>query len=627
QNHRERLEGEELVRSISELSGVPPAEIAERLVAVLRSAASRRTPYARFPLMRDVPFPVWGRMKVRLEGAGSAIRGIECVAGSRREYPCGQTAAHVVGYVREMNAAEAASAKRWGIITAVPEREKTRLFDALRQADTAVIRRVKAAAGGLPGDFASADDFIAALVAAFAADRLSAEPNIEIPGEVGDILDVFCKDHILRRLSHGEKIWLERQPYLVDARVGADGVEAFYNGLLSGVHGYRVVERTLWDGRGPAGEWRRYMGVQEPVPGGNLELTLDVEVQKMAERAISGFGRPAAAAAMRIDGGVIALASWPAFDPEQFAAGAADAVGAFLSSPVKPMLSRAHKEHYPFGSVIKVLDALAGLSSQAITPSTHHVCDGAMFFEGREYRCNAVHGDVDLFHALSRSCNVFFYLSALQTGKDVILDTSRAFGLGQSTGIDLPYEIPGEFPSRSDDGVYRLSDADFLYVSIGQGPVAVTPLQAARMTAGIAAGGRLPKPFLAAHKQPEFSMIDGVPADAFDAVRKGMIAVVHLPEGSAYEAFHAGRRGAPAFHDEFPYILVAGKTGTAEHGRKRAGLMLSHSWFAGFAPARAPEIAFAVVIEGGGRGGGAASWAAAQFFGDYFRYTRKGALP
>jgi penicillin-binding protein 2 len=296
------------------------------------------------------------------------------------------------------------------------------------------------------------------------------------------------------------------------------------------------------------------------------------------------------------------------------------------------MLSRAWQEHYPMGSVIKVIGAVAGLYAGVATPSTVHTCEGTMLFEGREYRCTGTHGDMSLQNAIAHSCNIYFYKNALATGTDMLLDTCRAFGLGEATGIDLPAEAGGVFPMRFDDGAYRISNKELLFLSIGQGPVAATPLQVARACAGIASRGRLPRPFVGAHRAPVFRQIPAISPDIYAAVEKGMTAAVHVPGGTAYEAFNERKTGAggdvsarQTFCSEFPYILVAAKTGTAEHGMKRAGYVLSHSWIAGYAPVGAPEIAFAVIVESAGHGGGAAAMAAAEMLAGYFRYTRKGA--
>jgi cell division protein FtsI/penicillin-binding protein 2 len=618
ENHKARLTGEETIKRIAGLTALTPEDVAGRLVQVLRSAAHQGNPYARLTLIADLPFPTWEVMKVQMEGAASSVRGIECVVGRRREYPYGRTAGHIVGYVREMSQADLESLKNHGVILSVHDEFKVKLVELLQDADPQVLKQVKAAAGGLPGDFSNIDDFIATLAA-------NEDLDLGFLGPVGEFLQVVRRDCIVRGISAGEQLWLKKHPYLVDSRIGAAGVEARYNRMLSGVHGYQLVERTLWDKEKGEGEWRRYIEESEPVSGSDLKLTIDIEVQRMVEKAISSFDRPAAAVVMKLDGSVLALASNPVFDPGDFADGKTGDIETYLTSPAKPMISRAYQEQFPMGSVIKVIDATAGLMNGTLTPSTVYTCEGTMLFEGKEYTCTGSHGEIALQAALAHSCNIYFFRNALATGRDAFFDMAHAFGLGTATGIDLPSEAPGIFPERSDDGSYHVPDRELLFVSIGQGPMAVTPLQAARVMAAIASRGRLSRPFVAGHREAQFTSIANVNPEVFSTIEKGMTAAVHLPGGTAYEAFNERRGGGPAFCEEFPYILIAGKTGTAQHSTKRAGYMLDHSWFAGYAPAGAPEIAFAVIIEGAGHGGGAAAWSASEFLADYFRYTRKGA--
>jgi len=618
EDHKRRLTGEKTVIAIAELSGFEPDEIASRLVDNLRLAARRNNPYARLNLITDLPFPVWEKMKVHLQGTASSITGVECVVGRRRDYPYGEICGHIVGYVSEMTAAQVEAAHEKGVILSVSSSEKTRLLELLLSAEPGELREVRKLAGGLPGDFPSIDDFVTALASS------EEEPEV-ISGELEKVISNIRSNDVLRRLSVGEKKWLDNHPYLVDGRVGVTGVEASYNRLLAGVHGYRLIERTLWEGAGKSSEFRKYVESEEPVRGGDLELTVDVELQRMTEQAISRYYRPAAAVLMKTDGSILALASNPTYDPQYFATGNLSMVTRYLESPAKPMLSRAFQEQYPLGSVMKIIDAIAGLSSGAITPPVNFTCDGGLLFEDHEYKCNGVHGDVNLQKALAQSCNVYFFNAALQIGSNSLLEMGTRFGLGRSTGIDLPGEASGIFPEMDPDGTYKVSQKDLLFLAIGQGPMAVTPLQAARAMAVFANRGKLPKPHVAAHKQPEYIDLN-LPADAMDRVIEGMTAVVLVPAGTGYEAFHTGYNNEPAFSNEFPYIIVAGKTGTAEHGIKRAGMILSHSWFAGYAPVRAPEVVVTVIIEGAGHGGGAAARVAAEILRDYFRYTRKGAV-
>ncbi|MBN1808962.1 MAG: hypothetical protein JW909_07810 [Planctomycetes bacterium] len=617
EDHRKRLAGEACVIEIARLSGRSPEAVSTKLVEVMRLAARRNSPYSQMALLADLPFPVWETMKVRLEGAAASVGGVECIVGRKREYPYGGTGGHVIGYTGEMSRTQIESARRFGVIVNAPERDKTRFFELVYSAPGADVRRLKNMAGGLPGDFQDDNDFLAAIAACSGETRFD--------GELGLLADRFCNDYVSRRLTQGEKDWLKNHPYLADRRMGMAGVEARYNRLLSGAHGYRLIERSLWEDKGSMDEWKRYLFDQKSVAGGSLNLTLDIELQRLAEKAVGRYGRPAACALMKLDGSVLALASVPGYDPQRFALGDAQAVTQYLNSPAKPMLSRAYQEQYPLGSVMKVVDAVAGLEEGVILPQGSHVCEGSIVYEGSTFRCNAAHGPTRLREALAKSCNVYFFLSALDIGPEALFSAGGSFGLGRRTDIDLPGEAAGVFPERSEDGQYHVGGNELLYIAIGQGPMAVTPVQAARVMAGVASRGRLPRPFVASHRPRRFTDIPLKDEESWQIVTKGMIAAVHSPEGTAYEAFNGGMPEGPSFAEEFPYIMVAGKTGTAEHGSRKAGSILSHSWFAGFAPARAPEVAFAVVIENAGHGGGPAARASAEILGGYFRYTRKGA--
>ena len=193
----------------------------------------------------------------------------------------------------------------------------------------------------------------------------------------------------------------------------------------------------------------------------------------------------------------------------------------------------------------------------------------------RSKQCLGFHGPLDLRAAIERSCNVYFYRTALVTPRAELLRTARGLGFGSRTGIDLPGESPGKLPRLRTDGEV----ANF---AIGQGDVWVTPLQVAVMMAAIANGGTVVRPHLVSQGAgPPAAGHLGLPAGALVAVRRGMHDVVHRPGGTAQRHVHLGG------------LEIAGKTGTAEV----EGIPLDHAWFAGFAPYREPRIAFAVLVE------------------------------
>jgi penicillin-binding protein 2 len=229
------------------------------------------------------------------------------------------------------------------------------------------------------------------------------------------------------------------------------------------------------------------------------------------------------------------------------------------------------------------------------------------------------HGSVDLGDALCRSCNVYFFTAARRAGPQPVVAWAEKLGLGQPTGIDLPAEAAGHLPRRTgsvSDRSVRWYPGDTLGLAIGQSSLTVTPLQMARVMAAIANGGELVTPHLVASggpvaidaatgvldarpvfAHPEPTPIPGLSEETLAAIRAGLYRVVHDPQGTGY---HSVR---------LPEVAIAGKTGTAEVG----GGQPDHAWFAGYAPADHPRIAFAVVLEHGGSGGKVAGPVAREF--------------
>lgn len=614
-----RLSGVPLVGSLAADLEAEPTTAAALLLDGMVRAARQGSGSVRVPLARDLPFAAWVRVKVKAEGGLEDYSGVFCVSGIKRRYPYGPAGCHVLGYTRPLEAPEAARLREDGALLADAGEDSRRLVGNFLNglaAESNLKRRVCDVAG----DLDSTSDFPEA-VRRLVANR--AELRSLAPPALRETLDEIVDAVLIRELAPAEQLILAERPYLPDDRIGAAGLEYRYNRLLTGTHGVSVVERAVQRDR--QGAWLRYLVDEKAHAGGDLHTTLDIKLQQSLEAILAALEQPAAGVLMRVaDGGIIAMASKPGFEPAKMRG--ADA-RQYLDAPQKPLLCRAYQEHYPPGSVFKVIDAVAALSRQVTAPASLHTCAGSMFHERHDYKCSEPHGQVDLTLALGRSCNVFFYRLALLAGKSPLLEAAQAFGLGRRTGVDLPFEASGVLPAG------RLSERDLLFVAIGQGPVAATPLQMACVMAAIATRGRLPRPRLSAHRPAPFTVAGaGMSAGDWEALANGMVSTVHMPVGTAYSAFHTSYLAAePAFCAEFPYILVAGKTGTAEHGVRQAAGWFErerpppHSWFACFAPADAPEVALAIVIECGGRGGGAASRAAARMLSAYFRYTRRGA--
>jgi penicillin-binding protein 2 len=404
--------------------------------------------------------------------------------------------------------------------------------------------------------------------------------------------------------------------YHPDDLVGKTGLERQYEQLLYGRRG-TAVELTDRSGRVISSHRER-----EPGVGRDLVLTLDPQLQRTAEELLAAALRrraiqqpdaePAGGACVVMDvrsGAILAAASAPTFDPNLFAAPAGDAVEQVLGDPAHPLFDRASQMAIPPGSTFKIVSAAALLSDGSVRPDRPLFCQGFLKTPD-SWRCaiflqhGSGHGDVTLADALAQSCNVYFFHYAERLGPQPLVDWGRRFGFGRPTGVDLPGESAGNLPSEPTDRDWRPSDA--LSLAIGQGSLQATPLQIARMMAAVAGGGRLVTPHAASHlgmrpssdgsaaaeedlsgdsiEIPPPTTIDRLDGPTLAAIREGLRRVVADPLGTAHGTF------------SIDSISVAGKTGTAQTGAEQA----DHAWFAGYAPADDPKLAFVVVLEHGG---------------------------
>lgn len=376
--------------------------------------------------------------------------------------------------------------------------------------------------------------------------------------------------------------------------VGKAGVERAYDPTLRGRRGWKLVEVNSL-GR-QLGEPRTGTA---PENGGQIRLTIDLALQRALAEA---FGEETGAGVF-LDartGEVLALASLPAYDPNVFAGSLTPALWqGMVQDPKRPLQDRVISSFYAPGSTFKVVMAVAGLESGAISPSTVVPCSGSANYYGRSFLCwkKGGHGGVDLHRALVHSCNVFFYRVGRLAGIDAIHKYGDMLGLGRPTGIELPGEARGilaspEWKQRVRGEPWYAGDT--ISLAIGQGLLGVTPIQMATMMAAIGTGKRS-KPHLSRDEAPETTDLDVSPG-TLEVVRAALREVVE--EGT-------GKKAA------IGPISVAGKTGTAQVFKKSAGIDADklpkeerdHAWFVGYAPAEAPEVAFAVVVEHGGHGG------------------------
>ncbi len=401
--------------------------------------------------------------------------------------------------------------------------------------------------------------------------------------------------------------------------VGKTGIERVYEDALQGFKGYK---RVLVNSRGRIVE---DVGVdRQPVHGSDVVLTLDVELQRTLEEAMAGH----VGAAIFLDpwsGEVLAMTSMPAFEPNLFARRFPPEAGqALIADPLKPLQTRASLSRYSPGSTFKIVVAAAALEEGVIAPGTTIFCGGSGVFYGHRFRCHkaAGHGAVNMEEAIIYSCNVYFYTVGKNLGIDRIAAYSQRMGLGVKTGIDLLSEDPGLVPTPEWKQQTRGQPwyaGETISVSIGQGPLSVTPLQMARLAATLANGGREVTPHLAyqgreaeAREAERHRRETGFSEPTKATLRRAMSNVVN--RGTGHRARIAG-------------FQVAAKTGTAQFSSRSAGIdadelpyeIRDHAWLVGYAPAQEPRIAFSVLIEHGGHGGTTAAPVARKVLERFFK--------
>ncbi len=405
----------------------------------------------------------------------------------------------------------------------------------------------------------------------------------------------------------------ESKGYHLGDLIGKTGLERRYEEVLRGEDGAEFVVVNAMG--------KRVTTLEEgpprlPVSGRDLVVTIDLEIQRALEEAMSKIERGAAVALDPRDGSVLGMVSKPVFDPNEFSQGISFARWKQLNSNgAYPLLNRAIQSAYPPGSTFKVVTMLAGLRTNVVEAGSHQAtsCNGAYYYGGRRFGCweHRGHGSLDLVDALQHSCDVYFYQLGLRLGLDAIEQTANAMGLGDRTGIDLPGEAKGLVPDSKYYNQHfhtgKWPRGVLLNLGIGQGELLATPTQLATMTAIVANGGRAVRPHVvqAIQGQPEFKVARPVEAGIqarstdWEAVHLAMHKVT-LPGGTA----NASR--------SVPGLNVAGKTGTAQnpHGN-------DHALFVCFAPLEKPTIALAVVAENSGHG----SERAAPVAGALFRHV------
>ncbi len=395
-------------------------------------------------------------------------------------------------------------------------------------------------------------------------------------------------------------------------RIGKAGIEKVYDEPLRGSGGSSQVEVNA------LGRVIRELSRQEGQRGADVELTLDVGLQRLASRRIRGES----AAVVVLDvhtGDILAMASTPGFDPNAFNRGlSTEEWSSLASDPKAPMINKTIAGQYAPGSTFKMVVALAGLEAGIIAPETTSTCRGHVSLGDARFHCwkRGGHGPMDLEQAIVQSCDVYFYEAARRIGIDRIADMARRLGLGEPLGLELPGESRGLLPTRA----WKLATTgapwqkgETLIAGIGQGYILATPLQLAVMTARLVNGGVAVVPRLTrrvsaagvAVPEPGAAPSLGLTPAHLAAIREAMDGVVNGPSGTA--------AGSPIREAG---LEMGGKTGTAQVRRitkaeREAGVLKNedlpwkerdHALFVGYAPVRAPRYAVAVVVEHGGSG-------------------------
>lgn len=424
--------------------------------------------------------------------------------------------------------------------------------------------------------------------------------------------------HALGRLGEVTRAELGRPEsaghYQAGDLIGRLGIEKRWEDSLRGRSG-------LWlDEVDSVGRKIRTLDPPHPIqarPGDSLYLTIDLDLQRIAEEAL-GDQRGAVIGVEPRTGEILCMVSKPAVDPNEFSLGiSGQRWSEIRADPRKPMLNRTLTQAFPPGSTFKPILACAGLETGVVSGTTRQYCVGSIRLTNRAWRCwswrKGGHKETDLRKALEQSCNVYFYVLGHSLGIERIAHWARLFGLGERTGIGLDAESPGLVPDKEwkkrkyKDKWYP---GETLNVSVGQGQLLVTPLQLALAYGALANGGDLFRPILISRLQtydrkpvftsvPELHRRIELEESTRRLVRRGLRDVVLSSDGTAHAA-------------ENPLVTIAGKTGTAQVAKLARSegdddeveeRYRDHNWFASFGPFEDPRLALVVLIENGGKQG------------------------
>ena len=436
--------------------------------------------------------------------------------------------------------------------------------------------------------------------------------------------------HLIGYLGEIDKEQLNKEGYKgnkIGDFVGKVGVEKKWQRYLNGVRGGKQIEVDA------SGRRLRVLYQKAAEPGFNVYLTIDKDLQTLTEHSLEN--KVGAIVAMHPQTGeILAMASSPGFNPNNFANGMDDKGWKQLVSNLHfPLQNRVISGQYPPGSLFKIVVAIAGLEEETVDPNEKIFCEGSYRFKGRTYRDwkEEGHGYIDLYRALVESCDVYFYNMGQRIGIDTIAMYAKSLGFGSKTGLQLGDEKEGLIPNRA----WKLrrwhvpwQEGETLSVAVGQSFTLVTPIQMVRFVSALFNGGVLFKPQVTKRVEkedqerifkfkPHLSRRWSIKKETRELIKKALVGVVNEPRGT-------GKRA------KLDQIRVAGKTGTAQvialpeerelaKEREIPYKFRDHAWFMAVAPADNPIIALAVLIEHSGTGGGVAATIAKKIFKGYFK--------
>lgn len=401
--------------------------------------------------------------------------------------------------------------------------------------------------------------------------------------------------------------------------IGRSGLEDQYNQYLEGESGVRIIEVNA------SGQPVNYEEGHSVVPGHNIRLTIDVNLQNAAEKAVeeqinilneSGTF-PTGAAAMAIDpnsGAVLAMVSWPSFDPNQFSRGISNEEWAqILNNKNHPLQNRNISSMYPPGSTFKPITAATALEAKVVTPEEKIYDSGRHWLIDKRNSEGEAFGWIDFYEAMAKSDNVYFYEIGRRVGIDRLAAMSRAFGLGKITGIDLAGEVEGNVASEEYKKEVFNQDwylGETFDASIGQSFTLTTPLQMAMVYTAIANGGFQYQPYLVSR----IDNLDGTPKQVFTPKRTGTLplsrATLDAVRTSLRRVMEKGGTGEFLF-ESYP-VALAGKSGTAETNG------LDNGWFIAYGPYDKPEIVVVCMFEHSGFGSDSAAPVVKKIMDAYF---------